>query len=161
MGVGFGPPPNFSYGVKGIKWKNHEPAVTKLLSNWLDLQVAIWQSISRSGSSRQEERDTMQDGTYSINQGEFYQVKSWTTGYWVAETHNIYVPKTHEERLEYAQGMMDRYGTPFVGVWRDGEDIYFDASHHVEDLIQAIAMGRHWKQSTIWDIKYNQLIRIR
>jgi len=110
----------------------------------------------------------MQDGTYSINQGELYLVRSWTTGYWVAQTNNTYVPKTYQEQVEYAQVMMDRYGTPFVGVWtdkagdiREPGDTYFDATHHVEDLIQAVAMARHWNQKSIWDIKHGYEIYVR
>ena len=99
------------------------------------------------------------DGTYFIN-GSRLDPASTERGYWVAETDQKLDPTaTPDQIFDMAKALEDLYDVAYVGVWthEDGRRV-LDATHHVKDLIQAIALGRHWDQKAIWDVKRNQAI---
>jgi len=103
----------------------------------------------------------LQDGTYFLN-GNRLDPSSLERGYWVAETdHEFDHGATTEELIQIAQKMTDTYDVGYIGIWTDpqGRKV-MDATHHVRDLMQAIAMGRHWEQKAIWDIKHGHAIYI-
>ena len=104
----------------------------------------------------------LRDGTYFVD-GDRLKVSSWETGYWVAETdHEFDHGATPDEIVAIAQRLQDTYDVGHVGVWTNpqGRKV-LDATHHVKDLLEAVALGRHWNQDAIWDIKHGHNIFIR
>lgn len=51
--------------------------------------------------------------------------------------------------------------THYIGVWTQGDHVYFDMSQLVRDRDEAIALGKERKQLCIWDIANNRPIAIR
>jgi hypothetical protein len=104
---------------------------------------------------------TTQDGTYYINQGELVLVDYLTLGYWVAES-DYDAPEDYKDLVIFAQQVMEDHDVTRVGIWTDDEgQVKVDATHWVQDLLQAVAMGRFWRQTAIYDIKRKQTIYIK
>jgi hypothetical protein len=101
----------------------------------------------------------LQDGTYFVN-GDRLDPSSRTEGYWVAESdHNVNHIETYDELVSFARWVEDRYDVAYVGVWTDDDgNRVLDATHYVEDILEAIAIGRMWNQRAIWDIKHGHAI---
>ena len=103
---------------------------------------------------------TTQDGTYYINQGELVLVDYLTLGYWVAES-DYDAPEDYKDLVIFAEEVMEQHNVTRVGIWTDDEgQVKVDATHWVQDLLQAVAMGRFWRQTAIYDIKRKQTIYI-
>ncbi len=102
----------------------------------------------------------MQDGTYYFDQGELIPVDYLRIGYWVAET-DYNAPKDMADLPLFAEQVMEDHDVTRVGIWTDNEgQVKIDATHWVQDLLQAVAIGRFWRQTAIWDIKRGQTIYI-
>jgi hypothetical protein len=101
----------------------------------------------------------LQDGTYFVN-GDRLDPSFFTEGYWVAETdHNVNHIETYDELVSFARWVEDRYDVAHVGMWTDDDgNRVLDATHYVEDILEAIAIGRMWNQKAIWDIKHGHAI---
>ena len=106
----------------------------------------------------------MQDGTYRVVGEGFAKrlelVEDLYTGYWVAST-SVEHEDEYTDYSETAWYVVKKTGCEFVGVWTANKKTYVDASHYVENIYQAIALGQYWKQYAIWDIKHNSEIWVR
>ena len=107
---------------------------------------------------------TYAEGTYKVGPDSLIRISGTehdlTTGYWVAET-DYPAPANDNVLHKFAEELVISYGVDYVGIYINSKnETKIDASHHVEDLLQAVAIGRYWGQESIWDIKHSQLIYI-
>jgi hypothetical protein len=108
--------------------------------------------------------EALQDGTYIYNPDtrDLTLVTMFKTGYWVAQTNDEMGNTWIDSVINRAEALREHYLTPFVGIWTYDKDgtVFVDASHHVDDIYEAIALGRRWNQKSIWDIKHGTEIHI-
>ena len=106
------------------------------------------------------------NGTFAVELGVMLNdedvtgtTEKYRRGYWVALTHNVV---TDQLQFDLTVENLIENNYDLIGVWYDDEkDVTnVDGTRHVEDLIQAVMLGRVNNQKAIWDIKHNREIFI-
>jgi hypothetical protein len=125
----------------------------------------------------------LKDGTYFPGDGELvnvedYQVsginkgiacegKLFQRGYWVSlggyETI-VSSPAAHSELLldiADAYRLLALRESCYVGIWHEGDKVYFDLSEYIGTRTQAIQLGKARNQLAIWDIAAGEAISLK
>jgi|AntAceMinimDraft_12_1070368.scaffolds.fasta_scaffold07566_1 hypothetical protein len=106
------------------------------------------------------------DGTYQLNESQELVNATPTSGYWVATTDNpvSWVSGETEDDFEakvsaevekvVREGLENLPATGYVGVWTLGPGkAYVDLARHITDLVEAVSLGKFYRQYSIWDIE--------
>lgn len=63
--------------------------------------------------------------------------------------------------IEYLICNLKNIDREYVGIWIDGDKVYFDISVNLKNKQVAKACGQAWNQLAIYDVKYKKVINLK
>jgi hypothetical protein len=90
--------------------------------------------------------ESIEDGTYIVGASGIEDIEAPTSGYWVG--------------IRSIESIDDAKLGDFIGVWTDSADgkRYYDETVFEIDRGIALALGKKYKQISIWDIEAGEAI---